>query len=722
MTRNNLIHNAISSSSVNEFINKSFTNASGIHVAPQQLNQKAADIKAQRTEVTGQYDARKSGSDRGPKDPGEPTGEGSTSAGPNTEQDGAEDMSSGSKRRAKEPATKGQNAPPRPTQEHHSEIEMFALALPYVDSQSDLEKDKKLAQLRQHYGAFEGYPTNFLDDSGPHPTEVIFSRTLDQCFFSSTHNVVNLDGDQVIYNYLNKLSEEWGKIQKKKSKTTKDQPPATLELFEQEIERNHHKTDKGRKLITSPLRLWKIGNLVISAFPDQENSMLSDSELQRRICRSIWESCPISAMDLVLDLVHIFIGFMDQPFSSGLGLSPLWIFERVIAEEAEKQVIRYKQFEKIMKQKHKLGPKQNADASEIRYRMTRAGRQDTPASSQSVNEDFLEVEEQNDTMSLITEEAESFKNVMDVRDELSMIASVIKEQEVAMTQFIDYIGSRGKRLRGSESTQLTNEPRGGSEGMGAEETDPNLQNLNQEMGVIITGVNRWQNRIAGLDKRASMIEKALNHLLDIKLKQSSLQEAGDTKKVVTYTGDLAWESEKRARQSEQQSALIFAFTVVTIWFTPLSFVTGFFAIPSKDFPLDSAQQAVDWKRWQIGLGLFLAFLATLLFSGSVWVSYKRQPKGRKPQQEDREGDNRHSGGAKEQEPSETVKGEAKGKQAEQEQGGPNDDGRRDDRRKANVPFDVDKILEEGQWRSQSWPLTGKNPQTARSFALPVKTK
>ncbi|KAI0186800.1 hypothetical protein EV127DRAFT_500328 [Xylaria flabelliformis] len=572
MKKNNVINNAISLPQIEEFIEKSFTNASGVQVAPQQFNRRAADIKAQRLEQTSQ-DATlgEASSGQGLKEPAAPVGGESTSIKSDTEEHDSKDMSSGLKVKSKVSATKGQIASQTSIQEQLSETEMFALAFPYLDSQSDLVESERIEELRQHYGAFEGKPTNSFDNSKDQLAEVIFSRTLDQCFFSSTHVTTNLDSDQVVYNYLNELSEEWRKIQKRKTKTQNDPMPPTLLPSEQEIELRYNNLDEGKRLITSPLRLWKIGHVVISAFPDQEHEM-PNSEIQGPICRSIWESCPISAMDLVLDLVHIFVDFVDQPFKSGLSLSPLWIFERVIAEEAEKQVVRYNEFEKIMKQKHEDKSVHNDDTS-------KANLLANPAV-------VLENEKHKDPTSLITEEAKSFKNVMDIRDELSMIESVVNEQEVAMTQLSDYLDTRGKPAKGSEH-------------------DNDLSNRYSE--------------------DTKLTHCKLNHLLDIKLKRSSLEEAGDTKK-------LAADTVERAKQSDKQSALLFAFTVVTIWFTPLSFVTGFFAIPSKDFPQDSAQEDVDWKKWQIGVGLFVAFLLTLLFSVSVWAWYKRQAKDREAKQ------------------------------------------------------------------------------------------
>ncbi|KAI1363844.1 hypothetical protein F5Y08DRAFT_354130 [Xylaria arbuscula] len=665
MKKYNVIHNTISLLQIEEFVKNSFTNASGVQVAPQRLHQRAADIKAQRARKLSQVATQgEAHLDRGLKGPAPPVGE-STSIKPGTKEDDVKDTSGGDLHsKFKEPVWTGNIESQLSKQEQFSRSEMFALALPYLDSHSDSGKSERLQHLRQHYGTFEGYPTKFLRDYNHQLSEVIFPRTLDQCYFSSAHETTHLDSDQVVYNYLKDLSEKWRTVQDKQVKMGNESALLTLLSSEEEIQPKYDERDKEKRLVTSPLRIWKIGHFVVSAFPDQEHATPSDSKFQELIYRSVWESCPISALDLVLDLAHIFIDFVDRPFNSGLSLSPLWIYERVIAEEAEKQVVRHNQFEEIMRDKRE-------DKSELKDSTPRATRlvqnigakserknttpdskpfmttavtevpeERDPLEGNKENDDHvLETKERKDPMDLITEEAESFKNVMDIRDELSMIESVVKEQDFAVRQLSNYLVMRGEPGKGLQATPSGNEPQDRSQSKAAAESDLNVQNLRQRMEDMVNRIQWRQSRIGGLDKRASMIEKGLNHLLDIKLKRSSLEEASDTKSVleamnlvVTNTDNLAKEGDKRAKQADKQSALISAFTVVTIWFTPLSFVTGFFAIPSKDFPLDSTQQDVNWSTWQIGVGLFVAFLLTLSFSGSVWAWYKRQDKDRKKEQ------------------------------------------------------------------------------------------
>lgn len=82
---------------------------------------------------------------------------------------------------------------------------------------------------------------------------------------------------------------------------------------------------------------------------------------------------------------------------------------------------------------------------------------------------------------------------------------------------------------------------------------------------------------------------------------------------------LADEAENRALAGETQSQLLFIFTVVTVIYvratysttlgvgsnavqTPIAFTSGFFAIPSSDFPQVDGGSGTSWRWWQIFLG------------------------------------------------------------------------------------------------------------------------
>jgi hypothetical protein len=99
-----------------------------------------------------------------------------------------------------------------------------------------------------------------------------------------------------------------------------------------------------------------------------------------------------------------------------------------------------------------------------------------------------------------------------------------------------------------------------------------------------------------------------------------LNEARDTRK-------LADASEQRAQASEEQSSLLWVFTIVTVFFvfyphypchnpllmniqTPLSFIAALFSIPSQQYPYNGN---IDWKLWHIAVGMcmFSHSLSTL---------------------------------------------------------------------------------------------------------------
>ncbi|KAI0384369.1 hypothetical protein F5Y04DRAFT_277740 [Hypomontagnella monticulosa] len=121
-----------------------------------------------------------------------------------------------------------------------------------------------------------------------------------------------------------------------------------------------------------------------------------------------------------------------------------------------------------------------------------------------------------------------------------------------------------------------------------------------------------------LSSAGDSLRSSLENLMDLKQKQGNLNEARDTRK-------LAAEAEKRQLESEEQSQLIFIFTVVTVIYVPIAFTASFFAIPSSDFPAGTNGQAA-WRWWQILVGSLVTEVATLLVAGILY--YYRQTRKR----------------------------------------------------------------------------------------------
>ncbi|VUC31603.1 unnamed protein product [Clonostachys rosea] len=193
---------------------------------------------------------------------------------------------------------------------------------------------------------------------------------------------------------------------------------------------------------------------------------------------------------------------------------------------------------------------------------------------------------------------------MDIIHELSLIINIIEEQHA-------FTYMQGKRLNFSFG---------------------NLQSQGSFREQAVSSINRFK----ALRDRAGIAKSSTESLLDIKMKQENLEQATNIRK-------LADQADQRARESERAQTMLFVFTMVTIIFTPLSFVAAFFAIPSREFPLDGDD--ISWSKAQIGWGLAgtpvgISEIATLILvgmlSGSLmtssnmfsWISWQRLRGGR----------------------------------------------------------------------------------------------
>ncbi|UZP36908.1 hypothetical protein NXS19_004724 [Fusarium pseudograminearum] len=105
-----------------------------------------------------------------------------------------------------------------------------------------------------------------------------------------------------------------------------------------------------------------------------------------------------------------------------------------------------------------------------------------------------------------------------------------------------------------------------------------------------------------------------NHLLDLKQKQGS-------RIVVRDTRSPANEADQRAKDSAWQSKLLFIFTIVTVVFTPISFISSSMAVPTREFPHPNGDD-ISWRWWQVFVTSTIVELLTF-FAIAPWVEWNR---------------------------------------------------------------------------------------------------
>ncbi|KAI3331691.1 hypothetical protein HD806DRAFT_478063 [Xylariaceae sp. AK1471] len=174
----------------------------------------------------------------------------------------------------------------------------------------------------------------------------------------------------------------------------------------------------------------------------------------------------------------------------------------------------------------------------------------------------------------ITEEIRLLYEVKDVRDELNLLRRVFEAQAGVLEQFTRLfwpgLQEQSRRCR---------------EGF--------LEDCATK-GLI--------DRTTRLDEEAKKTLEALDYLVQVKQAQSSLDEAEAARRLNNY---------------------IVLFTIVTIIFTPLSFITSLFAVPVNQFPHDEKSNLSYESTWITGR-MFAGELTTLAVV-FVIIMFQRYP-------------------------------------------------------------------------------------------------
>ncbi len=154
----------------------------------------------------------------------------------------------------------------------------------------------------------------------------------------------------------------------------------------------------------------------------------------------------------------------------------------------------------------------------------------------------------------IRREQNFMHEISDIRAELSMIKRVVIQQEEIWKEFAFYAwpeywpnGQEGKMIMKPEDLQRFE----------VEEIDEWLDVLRPQ-----SYLSKCQQRIGQLDENVERVENSILKKLDLKAKHAALRESHAT---------------------AIMSAAVFGFSLITIIFTPLSFVMALFALPIDQF-------------------------------------------------------------------------------------------------------------------------------------------
>ncbi|PWY84818.1 hypothetical protein BO70DRAFT_378975 [Aspergillus heteromorphus CBS 117.55] len=156
---------------------------------------------------------------------------------------------------------------------------------------------------------------------------------------------------------------------------------------------------------------------------------------------------------------------------------------------------------------------------------------------------------------IISKEAELLDEIKDIRDELNILRTLEEAQEKVWKQAF-------------QTEKL--------------ESLPNIEHSN------ISTPTEVLRELDEMVIEAGMVQDAINTLLDLRQKQASIKEAEFGR--------------QQANDTARQSNIVMVFTIVTIVFLPLSFLTSVFALNVSDFPHQSGN--VEYQGWWIFSILF----------------------------------------------------------------------------------------------------------------------
>ncbi|KAI0545985.1 hypothetical protein F4679DRAFT_575734 [Xylaria curta] len=157
----------------------------------------------------------------------------------------------------------------------------------------------------------------------------------------------------------------------------------------------------------------------------------------------------------------------------------------------------------------------------------------------------------------LDQEKALFHQISDLREELSMVKSILASQEEVWNEYMNVVESKSKPNKplNVDSFEATVIKRLGLEGTEREVTARQNRRTRAKL-------SKYNRRIAKIEQDAERVEHNISTKLELKQKHATIKEAHSTAIL---------------------SATVFGFTIITVIFAPLSFVVALFALPIDKF-------------------------------------------------------------------------------------------------------------------------------------------
>ncbi|KAL6830087.1 hypothetical protein V8C40DRAFT_286055 [Trichoderma camerunense] len=358
-------------------------------------------------------------------------------------------------------------------------------------------------------------------------------RTLDQSYFSVVEDTVDRDTDQVVYRQTRARKERHEKKQDNEKAATSSTSLNTTSPHTQHVE----SAAVSRTLVTGPgsttssdtatkkkkEKMTKLVGVTRVVMVDQLWMwILGEATLIIDQCSKVFfdRTQPTDDRPEVMDLFAQAIGTVAYNTTSAYSLFWANVSLQSSSMEKEKKHKTPGGFKEWLKRHLRIHPERSKGRNRDSFR-------------------YLN----------INPEGVLLKESQDITEELNMMERIYKQQLTVVNELHKHIKSRHDKVKSIQSA------------------DSWVSCTSEDLGETSNLADKVQNRIdeiADFQKAVTRTTEQLQALLSLKQQEASIVEAR-----------IALE---RADESVQQGRAIMAFTIVTIFFLPLGFFTGFFGM------------------------------------------------------------------------------------------------------------------------------------------------
>ncbi|KAK4186519.1 hypothetical protein QBC35DRAFT_554014 [Podospora australis] len=198
------------------------------------------------------------------------------------------------------------------------------------------------------------------------------------------------------------------------------------------------------------------------------------------------------------------------------------------------------------------------------------------------------------------------REIKDIIDELDIMIHVHKKQREVIRRFCKHVehilDPEGRWKEGAvdyHSKPLSSPSDNPQKIAEREEKRDQLAWFRMQSQELLSEVDDRLDELEGLKKGAESTAKSVNDLLSLKQQQASVVQA--------------WESVKQAEEAVLQGRSIMMFTVITIVFLPLSFISSMFGMNNHELGgSDNSMSIYDQIKWILMASFLVVFVAVVI--------------------------------------------------------------------------------------------------------------